>query len=251
MSQRPRVLIELGVELDRAARDAGRRRQIRLPAARLPSLSGVATILAVGCTVAVAGFAIIALGHGRHSVPTTGTKPGSSESGRRRSGDLRAWFAVLRRPPTAADRLPTQIAASMAQQPHARGWIFRSSRRVISTHDLQVWMVLARGELCEVDVQSGPRVPTRTGFGAGCIGIAGAETYGLVSAGKTFQALLPDGTSKVKITFDDGSSTLLTPNADGVILYTPKRLMREYSFRSPTGARINHKVVIPPRPPHG
>ena len=43
MSQRPRVLIELGVELDRAARDAGRRRRIRLPAARLPSFSGVVT----------------------------------------------------------------------------------------------------------------------------------------------------------------------------------------------------------------
>ena len=94
-------------------------------------------------------------------------------------------------------------------------------------------------------------MPTRSGFGAGCIGTAGAETYGLVSAGKTFQALLPDGTSKVKITFNNGSSTLLTPNADGVILYRPKQLMREYAFTSPTGARINRKVVIPPRPPHG
>jgi hypothetical protein len=61
MSQRPGVLIELGVELDRAAREAGRRRRIRVPAAPLPSLSGVATFLAVGCTLAVAGFAIIAL----------------------------------------------------------------------------------------------------------------------------------------------------------------------------------------------
>jgi hypothetical protein len=32
---------------------------------------------------------------------------------------------------------------------------------------------------------------------------------------------------------------LLTPSANGVILYTPKQLMREYSFTSPAGARIN------------
>ena len=139
MSQRPRGLIELGVELDRAARDPGRRRRIRLPAARLPSLSGIATVMAVGCTVAVAGFAIIVLGHGRRSLPTTGTKPGSSQPARPPSGDVQAWFAVLRRPQTAADRLPTQIAASMAQHPLARGLTYRSSRRVISTHHLQVW----------------------------------------------------------------------------------------------------------------
>jgi hypothetical protein len=139
----------------------------------------------------------------------------------------------------------------MAQHPVTRGLISRSSRRVISTHDLQVWVVLARRELCDVEVQSGPRVPARSGFGEGCIGFTGAETYGLISAGRTFQALLPDGTSKVKITFNDGSSTLLAPNADGVILYTPKQLMREYSFTSPTGVRINRKVIISPRPPHG
>jgi hypothetical protein len=251
MSQRPRVLIELGVELERAARDAGRRRRIRLPAARLPSLGGVTTVVAVGCAVAVAGFAIIALGHGRHALPTPSTKPGSSQPARRLSGDLRAWFAALRRPPTAADRLPTQIALSMAHQSHLRGLISGSSRRVISTHDLQVWVVLIRRQLCEVEVQSGPRVPTRSGFGAGCIGIAGAETYGLVSAGRSFEALLPDGTSKVRITLRDGSSTLLTPNADGVILYRPKHLMSGYSFTGPTGARINRKVVIAPPPPRG
>ncbi len=92
-------------------------------------------------------------------------------------------------------------------------------------------------------MQSGPRLPASDGFGTACIDIAGAEKYGLVSAGKTLQAVLPDGTSQVKITFNDGSSTLLTPNADGVILYPPKRLVREYSFVSPLGAKISHQVV--------
>ena len=140
----------------------------------------------------------------------------------------------------------------MARHPFVPGLNARSSRRVISTRDLQVWLVLSRRALCDVEVQSGPHIPARNGFGAGCIGIADAEKFGLVSVGKTFfEALLPDGTSKVKITFKDGSSTLLTPNSNGVILYTPKQVMRHYSFTSPTGAKVNQQVLTPPRPPHG
>jgi hypothetical protein len=93
-------------------------------------------------------------------------------------------------------------------------------------------------------------VPARSGFGDGCIGIAGAEKYGLVSSGrKTFQAILPDGTSNVTITFTDGSSNVLTPNADGVILYTATRPISKYSFTGPTGAKVSQGVLYPPRPP--
>jgi len=248
MSQRPRVLIELGVELDRAAREAGRHRRRRVRGPWVPSLSGVVTLLAGVCALAVAGFAIIAVDHRRP--PTTATGRGSPQVAHRAPSDLRAWFAALRRPPTALDRLPSQVVDSIAGHPLGLGLNARSSRRVISTHDLQVWLVLSRRGLCEVDVQSGPDIPARSGFGAGCINIAGADKYGLVSTGKTFQTLLPDATSKVKITFKDGSSTLLTPNRNGVILYTPRKIMRRYSFTSPTGAKENQKVVISPHPPH-
>ncbi len=249
MSQRPRVLIELGAELDRAAR-GGRRRRSGLRNLPAPSLGGAATLVAVGCALAVAAFAIVALGH-RHPSPTTTPQPALSPPAQRNPRDLRDWFAALRRPSRPADRLPPQVSAELARPHLPSGLDRQASRRVISTRNLQVWLVPARRQLCDVEVNSGPRVPADTGFGAGCIGIAGAEKYGLVSSGETFQAVLPDGTSKVKVTFKDGSSILLTPNANGVILYTPKQLMREYSFTSPTGATINQKIVIPPPAPHG
>jgi hypothetical protein len=51
MSQRPRVLIESGVEPDRAAREAGRHRRRRVHGPWAPSLSGVVTLLARGCAL--------------------------------------------------------------------------------------------------------------------------------------------------------------------------------------------------------
>ena len=246
MSERPRVLIELGAELDRAARGR-RRRASRLRHLPVPSLSGVGALLAVGCALAVAAVAIVALGHGRPSSTTGAVAPPAH----RNPDHLRAWFAALRRPPRPADRLPSQVSAELTQHPLVAGMALRSSRRVISTRDLQVWLVLERRGLCDVDVNSGPRVPARIGFGAGCIGIAGAEKYGLLSAGrKMFQAILPDGTSNVTITFIDGSSTVLAPNADGVILYNTTHRIGRFSFTSPAGARVSQKVIVthPPRP---
>ena len=248
MSQRPRVLIELGAELDRAARD-GRRRGTSLRGLPVPSLSGVGAFLAVGCALAVAAVAIVVLGHGRPS-PATTPRHALSAPGHRDREQLRAWFAALRRAPRPADRLPPHVSAELTQHPPGLGLALRSSRRVISTRDLQVWLVLAGRQLCEVDVNSGPRVPARSSFGDGCIGTAGAEKYGLVSSGrKTFQAILPNATSNVTITFTDRSSTALTPNADGVILYTGTRPISRYSFTSPTGAKVNRKVLDTPHPP--
>lgn len=248
MSQRPRVLIELGAELDRAARD-GRRRKSRLRDLPVPSLSGVGAFLAVGCALAVAAIAIVVLGHADPSPETTPRHALSAPAQRDRE-QLRAWFPALRRAPQPADRLPPHVSAELTHHPPGSGLARRSSRRVISTRELQVWLVLAGRQLCEVEVNSGPRVPARSGFGDGCIGTAGAEKYGLVSSGrKTFQAILPHGTSNVTITFTDGSSDVLTPNADGVILYTATRPISKYSFTSPTGTKVNRTVLYTPRPP--
>jgi hypothetical protein len=247
MSQRPRVLIELGAELDRAARD-GRHGASRLRDLPVPSLSGVGAFLAVGCALAVAAVAIVVLGHGNPSRETTPQHALSTPAQRDRE-QLRAWFPALRRAPHPADRLPPHVSAELTHQAPGSGLDLRSSRRVISTRDLQVWLMLAGRQLCEVEVNSGPRVPARSGFGDGCIGTAGAEKYGLVSSGReTFQAILPDGTSNVMITFTDGSSDVLTPNADGVILYTATRPISKYAFTSPTGAKVTQRVLYTPRP---
>ena len=215
----------------------------------VPSLGGVGAFLAVGCALAVAAVAIVVLGHGNPS-PATTPRHAQSAPAHRDSERLRAWFPALRRAPRPADRLPPHVSAELTNHPPGSGLELRSSRRVISTRDLQLWLVLAGRQLCEVEVNSGPRVPARSGFSDGCIGIAGAEKYGLVSSGRrTFQAILPDGTSNIEITFTDGSSSVLTPNADGVILHTGTRPISRYSFTSPTGAKVNRRVLHTPRLP--
>lgn len=243
MNQRPRVLIELGVELDRAARNATSHRRRRLRWAPTPTLNNVVAFLAVSCALAVAGFAIIALSHGRPSSPTAVGRHHAS-------GDLQASFAALRRPRTAGDQLPSQALNNITHHPLTSGMKPAQSRRVIAMRNLQMWLVPARRELCDVVVNHGPGGPANSGFGTGCIGIAGAEKYGLVASGQTtLTAVLPDGSSDIKVTFKDGSSTLLAPDANGAIVYQPKRLIREISYTSPAGEPIKHVVLSPPRPP--
>lgn len=246
MNQRPRVLMELGVELDRAARNATSRRQRRrwVP---IPPLSKVVAFLAVGCTLAVAGFAIVALGHRGPSSPTATGKHGASTPARHAAGDLQASFAALRRPRMAADRLPSQVRYSIAHRPLVSGMKTGLSRRVIATRDMEMWLVPARRELCDVVINHGPGGPTNSGYGIGCISTAGAKKYGLVAFGKTMvSGVLPDDSSDIKVTFKDGSSALLAPDANGAIVYKTKRSIRDISYTSPAGAPIKHSV-LPPR----
>ncbi|MDQ6777272.1 MAG: penicillin-binding transpeptidase domain-containing protein [Actinomycetota bacterium] len=77
MSERPRVLVELGDELDSAARQVLTDRRRRLGPGRGPSVGGVIAALAAAAAVAVAVAAILLIGH-RHG--------GSGTAGSRRPG---------------------------------------------------------------------------------------------------------------------------------------------------------------------
>ncbi len=82
MSERPRVLVELGEELDRAARGALTRRRWSLRPARAPSVGGLIAALAAAGAVAVAVVAILVIGH-RHSGSGTAASPKPGVSVRR------------------------------------------------------------------------------------------------------------------------------------------------------------------------
>jgi hypothetical protein len=110
MTQRPRVLIELGTELDRAARDR-RRWGPRLRDLPVPSLGAVGSFVAVGSALAVAALAIVLLGH-RHTSSTTTVAPVRPASGPETIATLRSQLAILRRSQRASDRLPAWALAA-------------------------------------------------------------------------------------------------------------------------------------------
>ncbi|HWF71975.1 MAG TPA: penicillin-binding transpeptidase domain-containing protein [Solirubrobacteraceae bacterium] len=79
MSERPRVLIELGDELERAAQRVLTGRRRRLGAGRAPTLGSLMAVLAAGAAVAVAVVAILLIGHRHpHALKPAGPRPGVS-----------------------------------------------------------------------------------------------------------------------------------------------------------------------------
>lgn len=234
MSQSPRVLIELGAELDRAARGPIAQRRL----VRLPKPGELATALAVAAAVAVAAIAVISLGRGRRAASVA---PG----GHAHRQSLRSSFAALLRPRTAGDRIPLRYRVnSPPGHPVAGGLEFARSRRVVSTAHEQLWLVPASRELCTVEINSGPRLPRNTGLSMGCITIAGAKRYGLeMWSTETFTAILPDGTSPVRLTFRHGGTVTLVPDSDGVVSYHSRRTLRSVAFTAPNGTRIDRSLL--------
>jgi hypothetical protein len=231
MSHRPRVLIELGAELDRAARSPAAR---RLPTRPPGALSAA---LAIGIAVVVAAVAVIGLGHRQRPAPTV------TPAGHAPSRSLEASFAALRRPRTAVDPIPTHYRLSPEPHPIAAGLRFADSRRVVSTAHEQLWLVPARHDLCTVEIDSGPRIPRNTGFGMGCITTAAAERVGLVQwSSHTLIAILPDGTGPVRLTFRRGGAITVVPDNDGVIEFHSRRVLRRYAFTTPEGTRFTNSL---------
>jgi len=123
------------------------------------------------------------------------------------------------------------------------------SALVISTSLQQVWLVPAGRELCSVEMN--PRSGPLGGYEA-CTGRRYAELHGLQLGvgGTTFNAVLPEHTSPVQVTFTDGSSIQLHANANGVITYIFSKLARLISYTGPTGLKIRlHPLAYSPRPP--
>jgi hypothetical protein len=99
----------------------------RQPAFRLPSrVGGAVALFASIAVVAAVVVAFASLGHGRSSPTGISSVPAGTPAGARA---LVARMAVLRRPQTAADRLPASVSARLRTGPKAMlpsG--FRSSR---------------------------------------------------------------------------------------------------------------------------
>lgn len=205
MSDRPRVLIELGAELDRAARrKLGPKRRRRL------TPGAVMVTLGAAVAVVVALVALVAGGHRSQTVSSAGVPSGARQ--------LVAELAVLRRPQTAADRsLPARLV-------NAAPAIIPSLTRLVATEDLgkqhtRVYLVVTSPQPC----RSGGSVPRGGDAVSLIIATPPIGTYGadftasqlrsfavtpiptLATGGREIVAsVVPDGVTRVKWTFPPG-----------------------------------------------
>jgi hypothetical protein len=147
-------------------------------------------------------------------------------------------IAISARKPKITNRKVTLGTTSATVKPGARKQLTQRERLVPA----------ARKQLCFVQ-QSLTRgtSPNNDGFGEGCIGRRYAERHGLqlgVST-TTFNAVLPEHTTPVQVTFTDGSSIQLYANASGVITHNFTKPARLISYTGPTGLQIHLKRCAP------
>lgn len=226
---------------ERAEADRVLRRVFSSPAAgphirgwrRVLGGSGIA--LAAAVAGVVAAIAIVALGHGH-----PGGGQATSESGARggRSA-LAGSFAVFRRRRRAADVLPSarRFTANngvldVEQQYHVDPAL---SRLVIATPTLKIWLVPGHGYLAEVEVSY--RQDRISQVTAGVTSQVQAERLGMARFDRAqLVAVLPQGSSPVKVTLRDGSVTFVRANLNGAILQTFRQPVRSIAYNGPTGA---------------
>jgi hypothetical protein len=202
MSEQPRVLAELGSELARVARErlgdpeapsGARRRAPRV------SVGAGAVTASVAVTIAIAGFALIALS-GRGD--TKRAAPAAAPSGLRTLVDE---LAVLRRPQRASDRLPA------AWFPRLGGHVVRRLTRLVDSTPFGFKLYL---------VVWGPGAPIGTPTQGYTIGLETSGTAGSqtpesltrrifpgsfggpdVPGGELNAEIVPDGITRVKWVF--------------------------------------------------
>jgi hypothetical protein len=200
---------------------------------------GTVGLLASACITAAVVVLALSLG---------GERPTRSGSGLA-SGPTAA-FPVLNRPRTGSDTLPQPIRRAIK-----RGSLHmyaNSSRLIITTPAVQLWLAPANAGLCIVEQHASiTRTPHLGGWGSvGCTDVATAERRGLTAITDTsFTAILPRATSAVRIVFRDGSSDRLVANADGAIARQFNRPVRSVSYTGPTGDAIQLTPGPPPPPP--
>lgn len=211
----------------------------RQPARRRPGIGSLMSV-AGSVLVVVAVVGLILVGH--HRAPSsTAVRPAHGQTVSGTTGT----FAVLTRPRASRDRIPAAFRGGLLM--HARTKLeFGRSALVISTAKQREWLVPAGQELCFVQASL-----TRSGgFGGGGMGCGPTRYYELHGlqfgvSSTTFNAVLPEHTSPVQVTFTDGSSIRIHANADGVITHNFSKPARLISYTGPTGLQINVKPCTP------
>lgn len=210
-------------------------RQLARPRPGIGSLVSVAGSVLV--VVAVVGLILV----GHHRAPSsTAARPAHGQTVSGTTGT----FAVLARPRASRDRIPAAFRG-LLMHPPAKLELGRSAL-VISTGKQREWLVPAGRELCFVQASL-----TRSGgFGGGGMGCGPTRYYELHGlqlgvSSTTFNAVLPEHTSPVQVTFTDGSSIRLHANANGVITHNFSKPARLISYTGPTGLQINLKPCAP------
>lgn len=232
--QRPRVLRELGVELERVAaqalHDKPKRPRLSLSGTRaiiaLTALAGATTLAIVLISVS---FHVSSANHHESQPPALG---------------LDAEFVVLRRPAEPGDRLPP-LAVSVVESSRQYLWFglqLDRSRLIIATRTVKVWLVPGTTQrICLVGGRSAPPNGTTLMCGdrpeEGAIGSVGDTVVGIVPAGSS------DPTAAIR----DGRATRLTLT-DGAFAFhhTPGQLPVNVYFTSPTGTRERFHIAMPP-----
>jgi hypothetical protein len=205
VSERPRVLIELGEELDRAAR----RTLKRGPRHRLTG-GGVVGALGAAVAVLVAVVALAALSHHRPpAAGRAGVPPGARQ--------LVAELAVLRRPQTAADRsLPARFVREFERM---FGIMVPGLTRLVATGDLhgaggyRIYLVVSARPPCRLtgstangsDGVSLVTVDSRGWDYAAGFSAAELQRFAPLPTGPgVLSSVVPDGVTRVKWTIPPG-----------------------------------------------
>ena len=194
MDDAPRMLVDLGAALERAARErAGHSFPLRRSTSRILRVRAVGRALglasAIGVVVVVAGVILLAGHVGRVGIQTrlgsghradhSPSAPGSA------APDIRRAFAAFRRPRTESDAIPS--AYHLGRIEHAYGVDPKLSRLVLNTRSVKMWILPARDYLCAVS--KGPHGAIDVGY---CAPSSVAETRGLVTGTTAAGRVIPD-----------------------------------------------------------
>lgn len=213
------------------------------------SRAGIGSLaaLAGSILIVIVVAAVVLIGHHRAA-----SSANAQPAHRQTAGTTAGTFVALARRRTTRDRLPIVLRQdfSLPRAPAKKLEINRSAL-IISTRKQRWWLVPAGQQLCFAQ-ENLTRSGGYDGGSFGCTGMRYAELHGLQLgvSGRTFNAVLPEDTSPVQVTFMDGSSLKLQANANGVITRNFSKPARLISYIGPTGLDIRIRPPAnQPRPP--
>lgn len=223
-------------------RQAGQRPS---PRRSRPGIASIVTVAGSALIILAVG-ALILGGHHRAPSPTA-TWPSDPQIRHGATGT----FAALARPRSRRDRLPALLDQRITLRPdHLPELDSGRSALVIATSTRREWLVpAAKQQLCvvQLNLTRGRRLGDGS-FGEACIGRPYADLHGMAvgESTTTFDAVLPEHTSPVKVTFTDRSSIQLHANANGVISRRFSKPAQSISYTGPTGRQVRVKPYAGP-----
>jgi hypothetical protein len=175
--------------------------------------------------------------HARHHAHLADTSTGNAPAG------LQTAFAALRRARISGDALPPYLGAIAANALQQSGADPSLSVLLTASPSNGLWFVPGASESCVLD-SHGEFV---------CAPTSRAEQTGivLVSNGVAVAGVLPDRSTPLTLTRNDGSSVDAAPNASGAVEATSAIPVTAVSGTGPGGGQIGFAVKAAPAPPPG